>query len=182
MATPLEQWVEEAARLTRPQRITWCDGSEDEAAQMQEEMLREGRTLRLNSKTYPNCILHRSNPNDVARTEKVTFICTRDRESAGPTNNWMAPAEAKEKLTALFAGAMKDRTMYVVPYVMGPAASPQSRVGVEITDSPYVVASMRIMTRMGKAAMERLGSSADFVPGLHSLGDLNPERRYIVHF
>ena len=182
MATPLEQWVEEAARLTRPQRITWCDGSEDEAAQMQEEMLREGRTLRLNSKTYPNCILHRSNPNDVARTEKVTFICTRDRESAGPTNNWMAPAEAREKLTALFAGAMKERTMYVVPYVMGPAASPQSRVGVEITDSPYVVASMRIMTRMGKAAMERLGSSADFVPGLHSLGDLNPERRYIVHF
>jgi len=182
VATPLEQWVEEAARLTRPQRITWCDGSEDEAAQMQEEMLREGRTLRLNSKTYPNCILHRSNPNDVARTEKVTFICTRDRESAGPTNNWMAPAEAKEKLTALFAGAMKDRTMYVVPYVMGPAASPQSRVGVEITDSPYVVASMRIMTRMGKAAMERLGGSADFVPGLHSLGDLNPERRYIVHF
>ncbi len=168
--------------MTRPERIVWCDGSEDEAARMQEQMVRDGHTVPLNEKTYPNCFLNRSDPSDVARTEKVTLICTRDRENAGPTNNWMAPDEAKQKLGALFTGSMKDRTMYVVPYIMGPAGSPQSRIGVELTDSAYVVANMRIMTRMGKVALDRLGSSSDFVPGLHSLGDLNPDRRYIAHF
>ena len=182
MSTPLEQWVESVARMTRPAKIQWCDGSDNEAARTEETLLREGQTFRLNEKTHPNCLLHRSDPTDVARTEKVTFICTPEREEAGPTNNWMAPAEAKSKLTPLFNGSMKDRTMYVVPYILGPAASPQSRVGVEITDSAYVVASMRIMSRMGKIATDRLGNSSDFVPGLHSLGDLNPDRRFVAHF
>jgi phosphoenolpyruvate carboxykinase (GTP) len=174
--------VESVARMTRPEQIVWCDGSEEEAARIQAQMVREGHTIALNSKTYPNCFLHRSNPNDVARTEQVTFICSREKENAGPTNNWMAPADAKKKLGGLFEGAMKGRTMYVVPYILGPTASPQSRIGVEITDSAYVVANMRIMSRMGKVALDRLGNSSDFVPGLHSLGDLKPENRYIAHF
>src|ERR1700730_15637849 len=168
--------------MTRPAQIQWCDGSEGEAARMEDQLVREGQTFPLNGTTYPNCFLHRSDPSDVARTEKVTFICTNDREDAGPTNNWMAPAEAKQTLGGLFDGSMKGRTMFVVPYILGPAASPQSRVGVEVTDSAYVVASMRIMSRMGKVALDRLGSSSDFVPGLHSLGDLSPDRRYVVHF
>ena len=182
MSTPLEQWVESVARMTRPEEIVWCDGSEKENARIQQQMVRQGHTLELNEKTYPNCFLHRSDPSDVARTEKVTFICTQDKENAGPTNNWMPPAEAKKTLGSLFDGAMKGRTMYVIPYILGPAASPQSRIGVEITDSPYVVASVRVMARMGKVALDRLGNSSDYVPGLHSLGDLNPERRYIAHF
>jgi len=182
LATPLEQWIEEAARLTKPDRIVYCDGSEAESQKMLEALIQQGNTAPLNEKTYPNCYLHRSDPNDVARTEHLTFICSRTRDAAGPTNNWMDPAEAKRKVGALFDGAMRGRTMYVVPYVMGPVDSPLSKIGVEITDSPYVVASMRIMSRMGNAALERLGSSAEFVPGLHSLGDLNPERRFILHF
>ena len=182
MPTPLENWVDEVSRLTRPDRVVWCDGSEAESQRLDEQMLRDGNTLRLNPQTYPNCYLHRSNPNDVARTEQVTFICTREKSDAGPTNNWMSPEEAKQKVGPLFAGAMKGRTMYVVPYIMGPADSPISKMGVEITDSAYVAASMRIMARMGRVALERIGSSADFVPGLHSLGDLNPERRFILHF
>jgi len=182
MATPLEQWIEEAARLTQPDRIHWCDGSDKEDAELMELALREGSFHRLNEKTYPNCFLHRSNPNDVARTEQVTFICTRKKEDVGPTNNWMAPTDAKEKVAPIFRGAMKGRTMYVMPYIMGPINSPISKVGVQVTDSRYVVKSMRIMTRMGKVALDRLGSSPDFVPGLHALADLNPERRYILHF
>jgi len=180
--TPLENWVDEVSRLTRPDRVVWCDGSGAEAQRLDEQMLRDGNTLRLNPQTYPNCYLHRSNPNDVARTEQVTFICTREKSDAGPTNNWMSPEEAKQKVGPLFESAMKGRTMYVVPYIMGPADSPISKMGVEITDSAYVAASMRIMARMGRVALERIGSSADFVPGLHSLGDLNPERRFILHF
>jgi phosphoenolpyruvate carboxykinase (GTP) len=182
VSTPLEQWVEEVARNTRPKQIVWCDGSEREREQMVETLLAEGRTLRLNEKTYPNCILHRSDPNDVARTEHLTYSCTRRQEDAGPTNNWMAPAEAKEKVGAFFSGAMAGRTMYVVPYLMGPAGSPLNRAGVEVTDSTYVVASMHIMARVGKAALDRIGGSSDFVPGLHSLGDLSPDRRFIMHF
>ncbi len=182
MPTPLEQWVQEVAQLTRPERIVWCDGSEGEYQQVVQQMLGDSRTLRLNPQTYPNCYLHRSDPSDVARTERVTFICTREKEDAGPTNHWMSPAEAKQKVGALFKGAMAGRTMYVVPYIMGPTDSPISKVGVEITDSPYVAASMGIMTRMGRLALDRLGNSADFVPGLHSLADLNPERRYILQF
>src|SRR6266852_1890504 len=182
MSTPLEKWVEEAARMTAPARIVWCDGSDAENARLVEQMMADGTFLPLNPRTHPDCYLHRSDPSDVARTEQVTFICTRTQDLAGPTNNWMAPAEAKEHIGGLFRGAMKGRTMYVVPYVMGPAASPSSRIGVEITDSAYVVASMRIMARMGSVALDRLGSSEDFVPGLHSLGDLNPQRRFIAHF
>lgn len=182
MATPLESWVEESARLTKPSKIVWCDGSQAENERLTQEMLRDRTYIELNQKTYPRCYLHRSNPNDVARTEGVTFICTRKKEDAGPTNNWMAPEAAREKVRPLFDGAMKGRTMYVVPYILGPSKSPYSKIGVEITDSAYVVASMYIMSRIGKVALDRLGSSADFVPGLHSLGDVNPDRRFILHF
>ena len=182
MATPLEKWVEESAQLTKPDRIVFCDGSEAENQRIIAEMLHNGDSLTLNEKTYPNCYLHRSNPNDVARTEHLTFICSPAKEDAGPTNNWMDPEDAKRKVGALLDGAMRGRTMYVVPYILGPASSPISQVGVEITDSPYVAASMRIMSRMGKIALDRLGASSEFVPGLHSVGDLDPLRRYIVHF
>ena len=182
MPTPLESWVEEAARLTKPDCVVYCDGSEAEYRRMVDLLLGAGDTFTLNEKTYPNCHLHRSSVNDVARTEHLTFICARDKDEAGPTNNWMDPDAAKHKVGALFDGAMRGRTMYVVPYIMGPVNSPISKVGVEATDSPYVVASMRIMARMGQVAMDRLGRSKEFVPGLHSLGDLDPMRRYIVHF
>ncbi len=136
----------------------------------------------LNPEKRPGCYLHRSNPNDVARVEHLTFICTKTKDAAGPTNNWMAPDEAYGKLTKLFDGSMKGRTMYVIPYVMGPVGSPLSKVGIEITDSVYVVLNMRIMTRMGKAALDMLGGSNDFNRGLHCTGDVNPERRFICHF
>jgi phosphoenolpyruvate carboxykinase (GTP) len=182
VATPLESWVEEAARLAKPDRVVYCDGSEAEYRRMIDLLLRAGDTFQLNEKVYPNCHLHRSSVNDVARTEHLTFICSPDKDDAGPTNNWMDPDAAKHKVGALFDGAMRGRTMYVVPYIMGPASSPISKVGVEATDSPYVVASMRIMSRMGQVALNRLGPSNEFVPGLHSLGDLDPMRRYIMHF
>ncbi len=182
MATPLEQWVDEVARHTQPKDVSWCDGSEAENQRLIREMLAAGTLFELNQTRYPNCYLHRSDPSDVARTEHLTFICSRTQDDAGPTNNWMDPREAKEKVGALFRGAMQGRTMYVVPYLMGPVGSPFSKVGVELTDSPYVVASMRIMTRMGAAAMKQLGARDDFVKGLHSLGDLSPERRFILHF
>jgi phosphoenolpyruvate carboxykinase (GTP) len=182
VATPLEIWVDEAAKLAKPDRVVYCDGSEAEYQRMIAEMLRGGDSYALNEKTYPDCYLHRSSPNDVARTEHLTYICSLEREDAGPTNNWMDPGAAKHKVGALLDGAMRGRTMYVVPYVMGPVSSPISKVGVEATDSPYVAASMQIMSRMGKVAMARLGASSEFVPGLHSLGDLDPMRRYIMHF
>ncbi|HEY4906067.1 MAG TPA: phosphoenolpyruvate carboxykinase (GTP) [Candidatus Acidoferrum sp.] len=182
MATPLEMWVEESARLTKPDRIVYCDGSEAENRRILDEMLRGSDSVALNEKTYPNCYLHRSSPNDVARTEHLTFICAPEKDDVGPTNNWMDPEAAKFKIGALLDGAMRGRTMYVVPYIMGPVNSPISKAGVEITDSPYVVANMRIMARMGKVATDRIGNTKDFVPGLHSLGDLDPTRRYIAHF
>ncbi len=182
MASPLENWVEEAARLTKPDRVVHCDGSDAENQRIIAEMLRDAESTTLNEKTFPNCYLHRSSPNDVARTEHLTFICSRNKDDAGPTNNWMDPGAAKYKVGTLLSGAMRGRTMYVVPYIMGPANSPISKAGVEVTDSPYVVANMRIMARMGKVATQRIGASEDFVPGLHSIGDLDPTRRYIVHF
>jgi phosphoenolpyruvate carboxykinase (GTP) len=182
MATPLEQWVNDVAKMTRPQKVVWCDGSAAEYEDLIERMLDDGTLMRLNQEAYPDCYLHRSHPSDVARTEHLTFICSPEREDAGPTNNWMPPKEARDKVGKLFEGSMQSRTMYVVPYIMGPVESPYSQVGVEITDSPYVAASMRIMTRMGKVALDRLGASDDFVPGLHSVGDLSPERRFILHF
>ncbi len=182
MATPVEQWVNDTAKMTRPQKVVWCDGSEAEYEGLIEGMLEDGTLIRLNQEAYPGCYLHRSHPSDVARTEHLTFICSSERDDAGPTNNWMPPTEARDKVGKLFDGSMQGRTMYVVPYIMGPVESPYSKVGVEITDSPYVAASMRIMTRMGKVALDRLGASDDFVPGLHSVGDLSPDRRFILHF
>ena len=182
MATPLEEWVNDATKMTRPQKVVWCDGSEAEYEGLIEHMLDDGTLIRLNQEAYPGCYLHRSHPSDVARTEHLTFICSAKPEEAGPTNNWMSPADARDRVGKLFEGSMQRRTMYVVPYIMGPVESPYSKVGVEITDSPYVAASMRIMTRMGKVALDRLGTSDEFVPGLHSVGDLSPERRFILHF
>ncbi|MFN3842421.1 MAG: phosphoenolpyruvate carboxykinase (GTP) [Rehaibacterium terrae] len=178
----LNRWVDEVARLTRPASIHWCDGSEAEHAMLVERMLASGDLLPLNPDTHPRCYLHRSHPSDVARVEHLTFVCTREREDAGPNNHWMAPAEAHAKIDGLFAGCMQGRTMYVIPYCMGPIDSPLSRCGVEITDSPYVVANMRIMTRMGAAAQARIEREGTFVKGLHSIGELDPERRFIMHF
>jgi phosphoenolpyruvate carboxykinase (GTP) len=180
--TPAERWVEEVAATTKPTNVVWCDGSEGENERLVAGMLADGTLTRLDPQAAPGCTLHRSHPSDVARTEHLTFICSRDKHDAGPTNNWMAPDEGKAKVAPLFDGAMRGRTMYVVPYVMGPLGSPFSKVGVEVTDSPYVVANMRIMTRMGSAALTQLGSGEEFVPGLHSLGDLSPDRRFILHF
>ena len=180
--TPAERWVEEVARTTRPERVVWCDGSAAERDRLVDGMLADGTLLRLHPSAAPGSTLHRSHPSDVARTEHLTFIASREKGDAGPTNNWIAPAEARSRIGPLFEGVMTGRTMYVLPYVMGPLGSPFSRVGIEVTDSPYVVVSMGIMTRMGEAARAQLGTSDDFVPGLHSTGDLSPERRYIVHF
>ncbi|MBI4565497.1 MAG: phosphoenolpyruvate carboxykinase (GTP) [Planctomycetes bacterium] len=178
----LSRWVEEVERTVCPDEVRWCDGSDEENDRLIQLMLAEGTLHILNPRTYPDCYLHRSHPTDVARTEHLTFICASQKEDAGPTNNWMSPAEARERVGKLFQGCMKGRVMYVVPYLMGPTGSPYSRVGVEITDSPYVVANMRIMTRMGRPALDHLGTGANFVRGLHSLGDLSPERRFIAHF
>ena len=182
MNSALKAWVDEVSARTKPSSIHWVDGSDAEHTQLVAEMLEKKVLYRLNGEHYPNCHLHRSDPSDVARTEHLTFICSERQEDCGPTNNWMEPGEAKRKVGALFDGSMRGRTMYVIPYLMGPVGSPFSKVGVEITDSPYVVASMRTMTRMGTCALEHLGDRADFVKGLHSLGDLSPERRYILHF
>jgi len=182
MTRRVEQWVDEAAELTRPPRVIWADGSKAEYDRLVENMLRDGTLISLDQRSYPNCYLHRSHPSDVARTEQLTFICTRAREDAGPTNNWMAPADAKAKAGEYLKGAMRGRTMWVVPYLMGPAGSSMSRVGVMVTDSAYVVASMHIMTRVGQVAIQHMRGEDDFVAGLHSLGDLSPDRRLILHF
>ncbi len=178
----LNQWVDEAARLTQAGRIHWCDGSKAEYEALVELMLDSGDLIQLNPATHPDCYLHRSDPKDVARVEKLTLVCHPEREDAGPNNHWMAPEEAHEKIDALFAGCMAGRTMYVIPYCMGPIDSPLSRCGVEITDSPYVAANMALMTRMGAPALERIEREGHFVRGLHSTGELDPERRWIMHF
>ena len=178
----LSAWVEEMARLCTPDRVVWCDGSEEERRRMTEEAVAAGVLLPLNPQKHPGSYLHRSNPNDVARVEHLTFICTPTKDGAGPTNNWMAPADAYQKMRGWYQGAMKGRTLYVVPYMLGPAGFSHSKVGVELTDSIYVALSMRIMTRVGKVALEMLGDRNDFNRGLHSVGDLDPERRLICHF
>src|SRR5215471_14466489 len=178
----LAQWVADSARLTRPDNIVWCNGSSAERQQLLGEAVKSGALIPLNSRKRPGCYLHRSHPSDVARTEQVTFICTPTAEDAGVTNNWMAPDEAYRKLGALLEGSMRGRTMYVIPYVLGPVGSPYAKVGVEITDSLYVALSMGIMTRMGECALGMLGNSDDFNRGLHCTLDLNPERRFICHF
>jgi phosphoenolpyruvate carboxykinase (GTP) len=177
-----EMWVNEVANLTRPRQVEWCDGSKQEYDRLVEEMIGDGTLLPLNSRTYPGCFLHRSHPSDVARTEQLTFICTADREAAGPTNNWMAPVKARDRVGALLRGSMGGRRMFAIPYLMGPAGSPYSRVGLMVTDSAYVVASMHIMTRVGRVALEHMRRDDDFVGGIHSLGDLSPDRRFILHF
>jgi phosphoenolpyruvate carboxykinase (GTP) len=178
----LSEWVAEVGRLTKPDRIYWCDGSEEERQRLLKEAVAAGVLIRLDQSKRPGCYLHRSNPTDVARSEDLTFICTPTKEDAGPTNNWMAPAETYERMRGWFDGSMRGRTMYVVPYIMGPLDSPFSRVGVELTDSIYVALNMGLMTRMGAVALDALGSSDDFNRGLHSTLDYNRQRRLICHF
>ncbi|MHB0971607.1 MAG: phosphoenolpyruvate carboxykinase (GTP) [Thermoanaerobaculia bacterium] len=175
-------WVDECAKLCKPDRVVWCDGSEEEKERLTALAVETGILIPLNQEKLPGCYLHRSDPADVARVEHLTFICTETKEEAGPNNNWMAPDDAYRKLGQLFDGSMKGRTMYVIPYVMGPLGSPQAKIGVELTDSVYVVLNMRIMTRMGSRALRMLGDSPDFNRGLHSMLDLNPDRRFICHF
>lgn len=178
----LQEWVDSVAGLTQPDSIYWCDGSEAEYDRIIAEMCDSGVLSPLNKDSFPDCYLHLSDPSDVARVEHLTFVCTKSEEDAGPNNNWMAPAAGHDKIDALFAGAMKGRTLYVIPYCMGPIESPYARLGVEITDSPYVVANMKLMTRMGKTALQRIENEGIFVKGLHSTGDLDPARRFIMHF
>ncbi|MFH1801087.1 MAG: phosphoenolpyruvate carboxykinase (GTP) [Candidatus Omnitrophota bacterium] len=188
MMTPLERWVEEQAKLTKPSKIYWCDGTEAKARRLIEIGMKEetinGHPVfqKLNDKHWPGAYYHQSHPNDVARTEQLTFVCHPDEETAGPNNNWMDPKEAKDKMIKLFDGCMKGRTMYVMPYMMGHPKSPYAKACVQLTDNCYVAVSMRIMTRMGKEALDRIGNSENFVRGLHSVGDLNPDRRFIMHF
>ena len=182
MNSAIRKWVSEIEALTRPSAVVYCDGSDDEKRRLISECLQSGELIELNQDKLPGCYLHRSAPHDVARTEHLTFISTSDEHDAGPTNNWMDPTVARDKLTPLFKGAMEGRTMFVVPFLMGPPGSPYSKVGIEITDSRYVVLNMRIMTRVGKVALEHLGESDEFTRCLHSLGDLSPDRRFIVHF
>jgi phosphoenolpyruvate carboxykinase (GTP) len=178
----LQAWVDSCAQLTGPDRVHWCDGSQAEYDLLVQEMLGTGTLQELNQDTWPGCYYHRSSPTDVARVEHLTFICSEKKADAGPNNNWEAPAVMREKMAGLFKDCMKGRTMYVIPYCMGPVSSPYSKVGFEITDSPYVTINMRIMTRMGTQALEKLGDSTDFVRGLHSTGELDPDRRFICHF
>ena len=178
----LAEWVDECARLCKPDSVIECDGSREERERFTAEALACGELLPLNPHAFPGCSLHRSHPNDVARTEGLTFICCARKEDAGPTNNWLDPGEAYRRVGAIFDGCMRGRTLYVIPFLMGPAGSPFSKIGVQITDSLYVVLNMGLMTRMGRVALDQLGSSDDFTRGLHSRADLNPDRRYICHF
>ncbi len=177
-----QEWVRSVAERTKPARVVWLTGSEQEYRELLREAVAAGQLLELDGRRHPGCYLHRSHPSDVARTEQNTFICTPTKEEAGPNNNWIAPQEAYGKLSGIFKGAMRGRTMYVVPFLMGPKGSPFSRVGIQLTDSAYVAINMKIMTRMGAPALEHLGGSGDFVKCLHSLGTLDPEDRYICHF
>jgi phosphoenolpyruvate carboxykinase (GTP) len=178
----LTKWVEETAALTKPDQVFWCDGSEAEKDYLTAQAVAQGVLIKLNQDKLPGCYYHRSHPNDVARVEQCTFICTPDRDEAGPTNNWAPPKEMQVKLRALLADSMRGRTLFVIPYLMGPAGSPMTKVGVELTDSIYVVLNMRIMARIGRIALDQLGTGDDFNRGTHTMLDLNPERRFIVHF
>jgi phosphoenolpyruvate carboxykinase (GTP) len=175
-------WVAECAALCDPSTLWWCDGSQAQQARLTERAVADGVLIPLNPQRLPGCYLHRSHPSDTARTEGSTFICTPSRDDAGPTNNWLAPAEAYARLRARFAGSMRGRTMYVVPFLMGRPGSPLARVGVELTDSVYVALNMGIMTGMGAPALEELARRGAFTRCLHSVGDCSPERRAICHF
>src|SRR5690242_16049411 len=182
LSPEVARWVEQVRQLTQPKAIHWCDGSDAEIRELTQQLEKSGELKQLNQQEFPGCHIARSHPSDVARVEHLTFICSKDKEDAGPNNNWMAPDEARAKMRELFNGCMKGRTLYVVPYCMGPIDSPYSRCGVEITDSAYVVINMSIMTRMGRAALERIAREGKFVRGLHSTGELDPNRRFIMHF
>ncbi len=178
----LQQWVDEVSACTGADSVYWCDGSEEEIERLNQMMVEDGTLVRLDPEKHPNSFYARSDVNDVARVEDRTFICAATLDDAGPTNNWMAPDQMHAVIDPLFEGCMQGRTMYVIPYLMGPPGSPMAKVGIEITDSPYVVANMRIMTRMGQVALDELGDEGDFGKGLHSTGNLDPEQRYICHF
>jgi phosphoenolpyruvate carboxykinase (GTP) len=182
LARAVSEWVESVCALTQPRHVHWCEGTEAEARELTAQLVRSRELQALNAEHFPGCHLYRSNPNDVARVEHLTYICTRSQEDAGPNNHWMDPQQAHERMRALFRGCMRERTLYVIPYCMGPLDSPLARCGVEITDSAYVVLNMLIMTRAGRAALERIAREGRFVRGLHSIGELDPERRFIMHF
>jgi len=187
MVSAAEKWIEEQARLAQPDRVVWCDGSEGEAQRLIEIGLSEERLngpvfLKLNHKAWPAAYLHRSHPTDVARTEHLTFVCHPDREASGPNNNWMDVKKAKELMTRLSASCMRGRTMYVLPYMMGHPESPYAKACLMVTDSVYVAVSMRVMTRMGRVVLDKLRNREDFIKGFHSVGNLSPDRRYIMHF
>ena len=175
-------WLDEMAAMCTPKEIVWIDGSEAQLEALRAEAVATGEIIKLNEEKLPGCYYHRTAENDVARVEDRTFICTETKEEAGPINNWMAPEEMYAKMKALYAGSMAGRTMYVIPYSMGPVGSPFSKIGIELTDSIYVVLNMLIMTRVGKAVIDELGDKAEFVKCLHAKKDVNPEERYIVQF
>lgn len=186
-------WIEEAVELFQPESVVFCDGSEEEWNQLAEQLVEHGTLIKLDEKAQPNSFLARSNPSDVARVESRTFICSKTEEDAGPTNNWMDPEQMRAEMREHFSGSMKGRRMYIVPFCMGPITDPSPKLGIEITDSPYVVMSMRIMTRMGKEALDKIGENGEFVKGLHSVGaPLEPgqedstwpcnDTKYITHF
>ena len=180
--THVQKWVKDVAALCQPDEVFWCDGSEEEKVELTRIAFKCGDLIPLNQEKLPGCYLHRSALNDVARTENLTFVCTATQEEAGPNNNWMAPAESYDKLSKIYAGAMRGRTLYVIPFLMGAPGSSFSKVGIQVTDSIYVVLNMRIMTRMGKVALDHLGESGDFTRCLHSKADLDIERRFICHY
>ena len=175
-------WIDEMAAMTQPDKIVWIDGSDEQTEALREEACSTGEIIKLNQDLLPNCYLHRTAVNDVARVEGRTFICTSKKEDAGNINNWMAPAECYEKLSKLYRGAMKGRTMYVIPYSMGQVGSSFAKYGIELTDSIYVVLNMLIMTRAGAHVLEAMGDSPDFIKGLHAKADIDEENRYICHF
>lgn len=178
----LNKWIEEQIALCRPDKVVWIDGSEKQLEELRAEAVSTGEMIKLNQEKLPGCYYHRTAENDVARVEDRTFICTPTEEEAGPINNWMEPAKMYAKLNALYDGSMEGRTMYIIPYSMGPVNSPFSKIGVELTDSIYVVLNMDIMTRVGSKVMDALGSDGDFIKCLHAKRDVNPEDRYIVQF
>ena len=178
----LRNWVNDIAELTKPDQIHWCTGTPEEYDTFVQEMLGGEDLLELNQDNYPDCYLHRSDPKDVARVEHLTYVCSENEIDSGPNNNWMPPAKAKEMMMGFFSGCMQGRTMYVIPYCMGPMGSSYSRYGVEITDSTYVAANMYLMTRMGNEALSNIEETGSFIKGLHSIGELDPDRRYIMHF